>query len=204
MPSEIFFTGVVKFSIDNKSLNNNIPDQVFNDIIGQTMIGIVGANKYKVLSINSLNDTTVVLYDLKGLKIYYNYPGSDTIFWRRLDQTPGELISIRRNQKPQKEILGEIRESVTIIYQPDDEYIDRYEGTYFFNTDHKLDKKIYAGHKDSFWNMFVDEAGSISIRNEIFASPLYSSVYEAYEIIERDVSEDEFEMDKNKVIAKEN
>lgn len=200
--AKVYFEGEVKFRIESASLNPNIADKVIQDIIGGEMIGIVSENKYKVININQEGDTLVGYYDLLDQKVYYDYENRDTIWWYSLNEAPGELISIQRNEKPQKEIMGKERESVTIRYLSKEAYIDEFEGTYYFHPDYHLNRAAYSSHKENFWNLFVNETGAISIRNEVIARPLYTALYEAYEIKERDVSESEFEMDKNKVIVK--
>ena len=53
------------------------------------------------------------------------------------------------------------------------------------------------------WNQFVELGeGAISVRNEILTYPLYRTTYEVMEIIEKDISEEEFELDKSKVIKR--
>ena len=197
-----YFEGEVKFHVSSKSLDKRIPDEVFQNFIGESMIGIVKEDYYKTISINKQGDSILMYFDLTGLKIYYDDRSLDTIYWYPLDANPGELIDVVRNEKPKKKILGEERESITIKYISDDPYIDEYEGTYYFHPDYQLNRTLYKNHKESFWNLFVNETGAISIRNEIKAAPLYSVIYEAYEIVERDILMNEFELDSNKVIMK--
>lgn len=186
-----YFEGEVRYRVESVSLSPALPNEVVEDILGTEMIGIVREDRYKVMSIAPHRDTILIYYDMPGRKVYYDYPDRDTIFWYPLDQEPGELIAINRNEKPKEEVLGQMRESVTIRYSPDSPYVREIEGTYYFDETRRLNKTAYQYHKEAFWHLFVNETGSISIRNDIIAKPLYACLYEAYEVIDRAVSEEE-------------
>jgi len=60
---------------------------------------------------------------------------------------------------------------------------------------------MYSKHEMSFWNKFVELGnGGISVRNEIVTYPLYSMTFEAVKILEKEISDKEFEIDKSKII----
>jgi len=198
-----YFQGEVYFSIDVQSLNPEMPDSVFTQFTGTDMIGYVGEDHYKVQFFSGDYLLTEVYYDLIEKKIYYDGINSDTIYWASLEKEPGELISAKRNQKEKKKIRGAIRESITITYIPIDPYLERIEGTYYFDETHKLNKSKYVNHKSNFWNLFIRESGSISIRNEVYYYPFYRATYQAHKIVERPISPKELEVPDNKIITEE-
>ena len=77
------------------------------------------------------------------------------------------------------------------------------EGKYYYNPKYKLNKQAYSNHKSGFWNLFVNESGSISVRNEVVHKPLYTSIMEAFQIIEKKIPEDLFEIDIENKFVKE-
>ena len=201
-PSGVYFEGEVSFKIYNSSLDLFISDSDVEDYFGDHMVGVVAEDFYKVTSTRSGKDSVIVYYHLLDDKVYYDDRKKDTIFWSPLSKEPGRLISLTRNKMPKKEVLGEERESVTIEYEVNGRAIKNFEGTFYFHPDYRLKKSSYKGHKMDFWNLFVNETGSISIRNEVYARPLYHSIYEAYKIERRTVLQEEFDMDPNKPVVR--
>jgi hypothetical protein len=196
-----YFQGDVNFIISYEPKSPEAQEFIDNYMSTQ-MVGTVMENKYKISEMTKALGKVTTYYYLNESRIYYDIENSDTIKWYPLDKEPGELISVTKNEKEQKKVLGAYRESVTIKYISDSPYSERHEGTYYFHPQYKLNKELYANHKSGFWNLFVNKSGSISVFNEIYVVPLYKSTHEAIEIKEREVSEEEFILNPNKAILK--
>lgn len=198
-----YFEGEVHFTISVKSLDENTPTAIFEQEIGNKMIGKVKEKKYLMLqnSGGELGHMKMIYLLEEGIG-YIEYENRDTIEQFRIDTSPGELLEIKRNKQPKKEILGELRESVTIRYKPKmySEYLDEVSGTYYFHSDYKLNPEYYKNHKSGYWNLFVNESGSISIRNEIVHYPLLEALYEVEQILVKEIDEEEFAIDKTRPI----
>lgn len=197
-----YFEGEVTFVINHKSLDPEYSDEYFDFIFGTGMTGIVKEDIYKTIIESEALGTLTTYYDLTNKRVYFEESRSDTIKWVPLDEYTGELISVDRNKAERKLLLGALRESVTIEYIPDDPYVEKITGTFYFNTDHKLNKELYANHKYGFWNLFINESGSISVRNETVVYPLLISIAQVTKIEEREVSRDEFKLDPNKIVVR--
>ncbi|MEQ9266927.1 MAG: hypothetical protein RLN81_16995 [Balneolaceae bacterium] len=197
-----YFEGEVTFTSEFESLDPQIPDDYWHYVFGNSLVGVVKEYKYKTITISESEGTTITYYDLREKKVYIESSMSDTVKWYPLDEEPGELISIQRNKAEKKYLFDELRESVTLEYIPDDPYVERIVSTHYFMPEHKLNKKVYAEHKLNFWHLFINESGSISIRNEAFVYPFLKRVDQVTNIDERVVDDSELEFDKSKVLVK--
>lgn len=200
--SQEYFEGEVTFVIEYESLDSEVPTDYFYYLFGNSMVGIVQEKRYKTITKSLGLGVITTYYDLETKRVYMESSESDTVKWYPLDEEPGELISVQRNKEEQKYLFGELRESVTIEYLPKETFIDRIVGTYYFHPDHKLNKELYANHKYGFWNQFINESGSISIRNESYAYPLFKSIAQVTNIEEREVLDSELEFDKTKILVR--
>lgn len=198
-----YFEGEVHFKISVKSLDESIPTAIFEQEIGNKLIGKVKEKKYLMLqnSGGELGNMKMIYLLEQGIG-YVEYENRDTIEQFRIDTSPGELLEVKKNKHPKKEILGELRESVTIRFKPNkySEYVDEVSGTYYYHPDYKLNPEYYKNHKSEYWNLFVNESKSISIRNEIVHYPLLEALYEVEQILVKEIREEEFEIDKTRPI----
>ncbi len=200
--SSKYFEGEVTFSVEHESINSQIPTDYFYYLFGNSMTGIVKEKRYKTITESLGMGISTTYYDLEDKKVYMESSESDTIWWYPLDEEPGELVSVQRNKEEKKFLFDGLRESVTIEYIPNNPNIERIVGTYYFLPDHKLNKELYANHKYGFWNLFINESGSISIRNEMYIYPLAKSISQVTDIEEREVPDSELEFDKTKVLVR--
>jgi len=199
-----YFEGEVHFRVSCRSLDSRIPQEYLENEIGDSFIGKVKENKYLMIqNTNGIhgNYKAIMLLD-EGIG-YEIYEKSDMIYRFSLLENPDELIEVALNEDDSKVILEDTCKSVTIKYKPSgtSDVIEYVEAKYYFNSNYKLSKEKYKNHNYSFWNKFVDKSGSISVRNEILTYPLYETVYQAVEIIEKEIAEEEFEIDVNKIIV---
>ncbi|RNC86012.1 MAG: hypothetical protein ED557_04375 [Balneola sp.] len=200
--SSEYFEGEVTFSVEHESINSEIPTDYFYYLFGNSMTGIVTEKKYKTITKSLGLGISTTYYDLENKKVYMESSESDTIRWYPLDEENGELISVQRNKEEKKFLFDGLRESVTIEYIPNNPNIERIVGTFYFHPDYKLNKELYANHKYSFWNLFINESGSISIRNESYIYPLFKSIAQVTNIEEREVLDSELEFDKTKILVR--
>lgn len=200
--SHEYFEGEVTFSSEFESLDPDIPDEYWYYVFGHSLVGIVKEDKYKTITISESEGITTTYYYLREKKIYMESSKSDTIKWYPLDEESGELISVLKNKEEKKFLLGALRESVTLEYIPNDLYIEKVLSTHYYMPEHKLNKELYANHKTSFWNLFINESGSISVRNEGFIYPFLKRIDQVTNIEERYVDDSELEFDTTKVVVK--
>jgi len=205
IPQNQYFEGEVHFKIEYESFNDNLAKELLVKELGSTLIGKVKEDKYLMYQ-NSSGDlgTTKIIYLLKENTGYVEYEKSDTIWQFNIDEEPGELLEVTKNTNDKKLILGDSCGSVTIRYIPKQSYVEQISCTYYFNPKYKLNPKFYQNHKDSYWNLFVNESKSISVRNEVMNYPHYKSIYQAQKIIVKNIKETEFNLPKNKIIKQRN
>ena len=200
--TEKYFEGEVTFISEYESLDPDVPDGYWYYVFGDTFVGIVKEDKYKTVSTSEAEGTTTTIYDLRAKKIFIENSESDTVKWYPLDEEAGELISIERNKAEKKVLFDAERESITIEYIPKETFIEKIVSTHYFMPEHKLNKELYADHKVNFWHLFINESGSISIRNEGYIYPFFKRTDQVTKIEERDVSYSELEYDKTKVLVR--
>lgn len=199
-----YFEGEVYFNVSCKSLDSRFPQEFLERETGNLMVGKVKRNKYLMYQNTSgeLGKTKMIFLLEEGIG-YIEYEKSDTIIQFSLEENADLLLSIRLNEEDKKAILGDTCKSITIKYIPKLNYdvIEYVEARYYFNPNFPLDRKMYAKHEMGFWNKFVELGeGGISVRNEILTYPLFNTVYEVTAIVEKEISDDEFEVSKAKVI----
>lgn len=204
---EKYFEGEVHFTVSCESLDSRFPQEFLEKETGNLMVGKVKRNKYLMHQNTSgeLGKTKMIFLLEEGIG-YIEYEKSDTVIQFSLEENADLLLSIRLNEADKKAILGDTCKSITIKYIPQLTYgvIEYVEAKYYFNPNFQLDRKMYAKHKMNFWNQFVElGTGGISVRNEILTYPLFHTVYEVMEIIEKEISDDEFEVSTTKVIQEE-
>ena len=144
-----------------------------------------------------------VFYFLETSDGYIERTDSDTISHFRIDKESGELINANLTDD-KKIVLGDTCQSFSIEYLQKEEYINKVEAKYFFNKKYRLNPKYYQNHKEEFQNIYVSETESISVRAEITNYPLYKSIYQATEIIEKEIDDKYFKLNSKKHINKGN
>jgi len=200
---ELFFEGEVQYKVEYESMDQRLSKQFLINSYGDTLIGKVKEDKYIMYQNTKVpNGKTKMIYLLNEGIIYIEQSNSDTIYKMRLDEKEGPLIEFKRNKEDKLVILGDECESISIKFTPKKKnaFYKLIEAKYYFNTDYKLNPQKYTNHFTSYWNLFVNEAKSISVRNEIINHPYYKVVYEAFKITPMKISDDEFLIDKNKPI----
>lgn len=196
-----YFEGKVIFEKSYQTLNPRVTNEMLNEHYGNWMIGFVQENRYLMYAPLDSKDTTKIFYFLETSDGYVEKTNSDTIEHFRIDEAPGTLRKIELVNST-KLILGDKCKAVKIEYTPKEGYIEKVSGVYYFNPKYKLNSKYYINHKESFWNLFVEKSGSISVRNEITYFPFFKSVYEATNIIEQEIDDELFKLNPNKYINK--
>ncbi len=201
-----YFEGEVHFDISNLSLNKMIPKEILDPEAGTKMIGKVKRNKYiTYINTSGKKGKTKVIYLLEEAIGYIEYENSDTITKISLEENKDKLLEIKLNKTDKKEILGDSCESISMKFIPDENYgiVSSVHEVHYFNPKYRLDKKLYVTHKVNFWNQFVNLSGSISVRNENIVYPLFKTVMEATQIIEKEISEEEFKLNPSKIVKAE-
>ncbi|GEQ86124.1 hypothetical protein ULMS_16320 [Patiriisocius marinistellae] len=115
------------------------------------------------------------------------------------------MIEFKRNPEDQIKILDELCESISIVYKPTgtESFFQIFKGKYYFNPKYKLNKNLYKKYTDGFWNLFVEESESISIKNETEFYPLFKTIQEATKIEEKKIPFSMFEPNLSKIIVEE-
>ena len=133
---------------------------------------------------------------------YTEYEKKDTISKTKFGLEKNKLLEFNHNSDNKKKVLGELCESITMEYQSSDpkSFFQTYRGKYYFNPKYRLNPELYKNYSDGFWNLYVKESKSISIRNEIEFYPLFKTFQEAISIDEKKIPLKTFEPNSEKVI----
>jgi len=140
--------------IDGKYKNEQIPEEYFKKIIGDTQIFYYKNNKYKSV-LNGKAKSEVI------------YPGNDTLFIKY--QTMPELYYIPVNRLDENLVSIEITKDSEKIdgYNCDLIEIKSDKGTrkIYFNNNFKLNPSYFTNHKYEFWALFLEKSnGCIAIK----------------------------------------
>lgn len=201
--SQEYFEGIVNYKISYESLNENIPANVFETQIGTSMTAYIKEDRYAMIYHGKGKlgwMKTIVRLD-EGYT-YTEYEKKDTIVKKKFARQNATLIEFKRNKNDKKFILNDSCESITLSHKsnnPDEFFTETY-GKYYFNPKYKLNAKLYKNYTNEFWNLYVEESESISLRNEVELRPLLKSIQEADSINREKVSKIIFEPNKEKVI----
>ncbi len=202
-----YFEGEIHYTITYETLNKNVPISYLETEMGRTFSAYIQENRYiMVFDTEGQNGWTKIMVALEEGYTYTEFQNSDTIAKTKFGLEKNHLINFQRNKDLKKQVLNEICESITISYQPSDpnSFYTTFNGTYYFNPKYKLNTKSYEHYTDGFWNLFVNEAQSISIRNETEFYPLFKSVQEATSIEPKEISDEMFELNPSKVVIEKN
>lgn len=198
-----FFEGELNYQIEYEVLNKNIPVSVLEREMGDSFSAYVKEDKYMMVynSKGELGYRKIIIRLDEGYG-YEEYEKSDTIFKYPLNNNKNKLIEISRNSNDRKKVLDEMCESVTLKYESTDpESIFKITyGKHYFNPKYKLNYEKYKNYTSGFWNLYVQEAEAISLRNEHFFKEMFNSVSQATKIIRKKILEKLFVIDKNKIV----
>ncbi len=197
-----YFEGQVNFKKSYESMDSRFSEEILEKFYGGWMTGFLQENRYVVYAPLNENDTMKVFYFLETSDGFIETTNSDTIEYFRIDEQSDELISAELTSE-KKIVLGDTCQSFRIEYLPKDGFPEKVEAIYYYNTNYGLNPEYYSNHKESFWNLYVKETKSISVRNEIISYPFYKTIYEATGIIEGKIDDSFFILSQNKVIKGE-
>lgn len=199
--SQEYFEGEIYYHIEYDLLNDKLSKNILIQEMGDSIVAYIKSDKF-ILMHNTKgklgNKRTIFL--LKEGYGYIDFEKSDTIMKFGLSKKSGELIKFSRNYKDKRHILNELCESITIEFKTiKNDLVQEHRGKYYFSSKkQRLDPKFYKNYKNNYWNLFVQESESISLRNEIEYFPAFKFVQQAYAIVKREIPDSIFQINKNK------
>lgn len=134
---------------------------------------------------------------------YVDFEKSDTILKINLNEESGKLLRFDKSRDDKRVVLGNLCESLTIEFESIDkkDLFRKHTGKYYYTSEkYRLNPKFYINYKSNFWNLYVQESGAISLRNEIEYFPLFRFVQEAYASVKRKLPDSIFEINEKKYI----
>lgn len=202
-----YFDGIINYKIEYTVINDAIPVDYLETEMGTSFTAYIQEDRYAMIYHGTGEmgwSKNIVL--LKEGYSYTEFENSDTIYKSKFGLGNEKLIEFKRNKDDKIEILGEVCESVTIDFEPNDpkSFYTKRKGKFYFNPRYRLNPELYENYTDGFWNLFVNESKSISIRNEIEYYPIYKVIQEANTIKQQKVSNDVFTLSKDKYIIEIN
>jgi hypothetical protein len=201
-----YFEGELNYKIEYQPLNPNIPKEYLETELGKSFTAYVKEDRYAMIyHATGQKGWMKIIVRLDQGYSYTEFEKSDTIVKTKFGIEKAELTAFKRNTDVKKVILDELCESVTIEYKPTDpdSFYQTFKGKYYFDPRHKLNVNLYKNYTDGFWNLFVEESESISIRNETEFSPLFKVVEEATSIEKKETPFAMFEPNELKIIYQE-
>lgn len=199
-----FFEGEVKYNIEYQSNNANLPTSVLEQEFGTSFTAYVKEDRYAmVYHATGQQGWMKIIVRLDEGYSYTEFEKLDTITKSKFGTERNDLITFKRNQNDKKIILGETCESITLHYKPKDtsSFFSEMRGKYYFNPNYKLNATLYSEYTDGFWNLCVEESNALSIRNETEFYPHFKSIQEVTSIVQKNIDNDIFEPNANKVIT---
>ncbi len=198
-----YFEGQIEYKIEYELLNPNISKDYLYTELGNSFTAYVQEDRYAMIyhGKGQLGWMKIIVRLDQGYS-YTEYEKKDTISKTKFGLEKNKLLEFNRNSDNKKEVLGELCESITIEYKPSDpkSFFQTYKGKYYFNPKYKLNSDLYKNYTDGFWNLFVKESKSISIRNETEFYPLFKANQEAVSIDKKKIPTKIFEPNNQKVI----
>jgi len=198
-----YFEGEIQYTINYEPINKKISASILEKELGNSLTAYVKDDRYAmVYHGNGSNGWMKVVVLLKEECTYTEFEKSDTITKTKFGKSKQRLLLFKRNLENKKEVLNEMCESITINYESKEKeaFFQISKGTYYFNPKYKLNTDFYKNDTDSYWNLFVGESKSISIRNETEYYPLFKVVQEAVFIKKKKISNKIFVINKSKFI----
>ncbi len=201
-----YFEGQIEYQIEYEALNPSITSEYLATELGNSFTAFVKEDRYAMVyhATGDLGWMKIIVRLDEGYS-YTEFEKIDTISKTKFGEKKHALLKFKRNTAHAKEILGEVCESITIHYEPKDDtaFFQTFRGTYYFNPTYKLNSQLYERYTDGFWNLFVKESKSISIRNETEFYPLFKSVQEAISIEKKEISYTIFEPNASKIVLEQ-
>ncbi|WP_299255455.1 hypothetical protein [uncultured Aquimarina sp.] len=198
-----YFEGQIEYKIEYEPINPNIPKGYLSTELGDSFTAFVQEDRYTMIyhGKGELGWMKVIVRLDEGYS-YTEYEKKDTISKTKFGLDKDKLLKFSHNPDDKKIIMDELCESITINYQPSDpkSFFKTFRGKYYFNPKYKLNSKLYENYTDGFWNLFVKESNSISIRNETEFYPFFKTTQEAISIDEKKIPSKTFEPNNSKVI----
>jgi hypothetical protein len=201
-----YFEGEINYKIEYETLNPNIPASYLETELGKSFTAYVKEDRYAMIyHATGQQGWMKIIVRLDQGYSYTEFQKSDTIVKSKFGTENNELIEFKRNLEDKKLVLGELCESITINYKPTDpkSFFQTFRGKYYFDPKYKLNANLYKNYTDGFWNLYVKESESISIRNETEFSPLFRAIQEAISIEIKDTPFSMFEPNVSKIINEE-
>ncbi len=202
-----YFEGQIDFKVEYESLNINIPSSYLSYVLGDLFTAYVQEDRYIILY-NSKADKgwskTIISLD-EGYS-YVEFEKSDTIFKSKLNSNKNKLIMIKKNPNKQISVLGELCSSISLKYESIDSEnpIKISNGVHYYNPKYRLNPEKYRIYTSGFWNLYVDKSEAISIRSEHIYEGFFKSVSEAKKIELKEIPDELFELNKEKIIVDSN
>ncbi|WP_147404138.1 hypothetical protein [Aquimarina sp. AD1] len=203
MYGQEYFEGQIEYKIEYEPINPNIPRSYLSTELGDSFTAFVQEDRYTMIynGKGELGWMKIIVRLDEGYS-YTEYEKKDTITKAKFGLEKDKLLEFSRNPDDKKIVMDELCESITINYQPSDpkSFFKTFRGKYYFNPKYKLNSKLYENYTNGFWNLFVKESNSISIRNETEFYPFFKATQEAISIDEKKIPSKIFEPNNSKVI----
>ncbi|NAS13332.1 hypothetical protein [Poritiphilus flavus] len=204
--SQDYFEGEVHFKINYEPLMDQISEELLIQEFGDTLIGYVQERRY-IMETNTKGEMgrTRLIMMMDENYAYLDGDKSDTIYKYRLDKESAKLLRIEKKESETATVLGDVCPSVELDYETTDpnSYFKQSIGRYYYNPKYRLNKEAYANHESGFWNLYVNEAGAISVLNMVVTWPIYRSIMKAFKIHETKVPDKMFDLNQTQKIIKE-
>ncbi|GHC59018.1 hypothetical protein [Ulvibacter litoralis] len=198
-----YFEGQIDFKIEYESLNENISAKYLEYAIGDSFTAYIQEDRYIMI----YNSKTEQGWSKSTIRLdegysYTEYEKSDTIYRSKLNSSSDILIEIKKHPNQKKMILGEMCPSITLKYESTDPNtpFKITDGTHYYSPKYKLNSEKYKNFTSGFWNLFVNESESVSIRNEHIYTGFFKSISEATKIQEKKISDDLFTLNSDKIL----
>lgn len=202
-----YFEGQIDYQVEYESLNNNIPSSYLSYMLGDLFTAYVKEDRYIMLYSSRAGkgwSKTIIRLD-EGYS-YVEFEKSDTIFRSKLNTNKNKLIVIKKNPNKQLSVLGEMCSSISLKYEflDSENPIKISNSVHYYNPKYRLNPMKYKIYTSGFWNLYVDKSEAISIRNEHTYEGFFKSVSEAKKIEVKEIPDELFELNKEKIIVDSN
>ncbi|GGG25253.1 hypothetical protein GCM10011344_27400 [Dokdonia pacifica] len=198
-----YFEGEILYNVTYESLDQNISSSILEREMGKSFSAYIKEDKYQLF------------YDAKGklgwikVSVFLNegytlteYEKSDTLIKSPFGSQKEKLIDFKVISSNQKEVLGKMCKSILIHYESlnENSFFKEFRGTYYYYDEYKLNPKLYEKYTDGFWNLYVKESESVSLRNETEFLPFFRAIQEAVKITPKKIPDTIFNSNPNKYL----
>ncbi|MEM7187010.1 MAG: hypothetical protein AAF466_10155 [Bacteroidota bacterium] len=206
MHGQEYFEGVIQYNVSYQQLNENISVEYMEQEMGTAFTAYVKEDRYSMIyNAKGFNGWMKIVVRLDKGYSMVEYEKSDTIIKTPFGPETAKLLQFERNAAEKREVMGELCESVTMRYEASQSkaIYESFKGVYYFSPKYKLNASLYKEYKESFRNLYAEETGAISLRNEQEIAPYFISIAEAVSIDPKEISDKLFEPNPNKVVVTE-